>query len=83
MLWCWRARVESLPLSRIISAEIKTYVGTWQPIELVCLTNRRDPHVRGVALNGAVYCSIQLIQPGSPTTYAATKMSLAEWRAYD
>jgi hypothetical protein len=78
--WRWCARVEPLPLFRILSAEAKTYTGRWQPIELVCLTNHRDPRVRGVHILDAVYCSIQLIQPGSPTTYAATKMSLAEWQ---
>jgi hypothetical protein len=76
---CWRARAEPLPLSRVISAEAKTYVGTWQPIELVCLTST-DPRVRVMAWNDVVYCSAQYIKPGSPTQYAIKKLSLAEWQ---
>jgi hypothetical protein len=76
---CWRARIEPLPLSRVIKSEAKTYTGTWQPIELVCLINS-DPRVRAIALNDVVYCSAQCIQAGRPTKYAIRKLSLAEWQ---
>jgi hypothetical protein len=76
---CWRARVTPLLLSRVISAEAKTYTGTWQPIELVCLITT-DPRVRAIALNDVVYCSTQHIQPGTPTKYVVVKLPLAEWQ---
>jgi hypothetical protein len=77
----WRARAETLPLSRVISVEAKAYRGNWSTIDSHAAYMRSsDPTVRGVLLNGTVFASIQDVRPGQVTSYATVKMSLAEWR---
>jgi hypothetical protein len=76
----WRARAESLPLSRVISVEAKRYHGGWQAIDLaaVCVVGP-GPSMRGVVLGDTVFASIQHIEPSLPTAYRARKMLRDEW----
>ncbi len=76
---CWRARAEPLPLSRIISAEAKTYTGSWQAIEFSYLQHPSNPALRGIVLNDKVYCSHQHAQEGQLTGYTVKTVSLADW----
>jgi hypothetical protein len=77
----WRARVEPLPISRVIKAEAKTYTGQWRPIALECIPGPvRDPQIRAVEFNGTVYYSMQVIDPGRPTMYPSGKLSVADWK---
>ena len=78
---CWRARAEPLPLSRIISAEAKTYTSSWQEIELSYLQHPSNPLLRGFILNDKIYCSQQCAREGYPTGYIAETVSLADWSA--
>lgn len=75
----WRARAEPLPIARVISAEAKTYTGDWQPIKLVSLQHPKEPDMRGILLNGTVYCSIRIMEDGRATQYATTRMSPEDW----
>lgn len=76
---CWRARTERLPLSRVISAEEKTYTGSWRAIELSYLQHPSNRALRGIILNDKVYCSHQNAREGYPTGYMAETMPLADW----
>jgi hypothetical protein len=77
---CWRARTDPLPLTRVIAAEAKTYIGNWQSVELRCIQHPIDPSLRGIEFCGSVYCSMQRIKSGHATQYITSKMLLSEFR---
>jgi hypothetical protein len=74
-LTAWRCRASSLPLSRVIAVETRTYRDNrWLPFEfdqpdLVTYAGR--PNMRGVRIGDHLHFSEQVSTPGEATFYTA------------